>query len=309
MRKVVYILLLGLLMSKGRAALIVGLHSEEDHYNIISINTQTGASSTLVDNAFTDFYGGSFISNSTLGVGYAITDNSTLYQFNLLTGQLLANPAVGGGGALALGASGNLVGLRFDTDHFDLFSINPSTGASSMLTDNAFADFYGGSFISNTTLGVGYAITDSSTLYQFDLATGQVLANPAVGGGGALALGASGNLVGLRFDTDHYNIVSINPQTGISSTLIDNAFPDFYSGTFKSNPSLGIGYVLTDEQKLLQFDLSTGQVVSQPALDEIYRSLAFAAVPEPSTYGLILSGVMFALGLFRSRANQRRALI
>ena len=305
MKRLLCVLPAILMALAAHAETLIGLrpNEEQSHYDIVSIESQTGTISTLIDNAFTDFYGGSFISNPAIGVGYAITDQFTLFQYSLSTGQVLANPSVGFGGALALGTGGNLVGVRYDeeAEESDIVTVDPQTGATSTLISSAFADFYGGSFISNPSLGVGYAITDDFSLLQFNLSTGQILASPSVGFGGDLALGASGSLVGLRYDDEFYDIVTIDPQTGNVSILVDNAFSDFYFGTFGSNPALGIGYVQTDSNILFQFDLSTGAIVGDPVLNSGLKAMTSAAVPEPAPLSFLLFVAAVGLCFFPKR--------
>jgi len=266
----------------AQGASIAGLRFVGNHFDVISIDSETGEQITLVENAFQDLWGGSFVTDRENDIGYVTTSSMELFRYRLSTGKVLASPTLDFGGALALGKNGNLVGVHFVKEsgggfHCNIDTINSKTGASQTLVPNAFKDLWGGSFISNPALGVGYVITESKKLLQFDLGTGAKIASPQLSFGGPLALAPGGKLVGVRKNTSGgCDIVSIEPSTGSTSTLISGAFGDFWFGTFSSDLDSGIGYVLTSDNQLFQFSLVTGERLNAPPVAGAVRYARFA---------------------------------
>jgi len=294
------------LVAQSRAATIVGLNfsggPDGSLYDIVTTDTDTGRQKTLVRGAFQDLWGGSFVTDPAAGIGYVAASNVTpfpnfsisteLLRYDLTTGEVLRSPKLAFGGPLALGPEGKLVGVHSKSaSSCDIVTINPMTGAAKTLVANAFKDFWFGSFISDRAAGIGYVITESRVLLQYDLSTGRTIAKVPLSFGGALALAPDGKLVGIRGGGSSSDVVSIDPKTGRVTSLISNAFPDYYGDTFATDVAAGIGCVFTSDRKLFVFDLVTGAVraLAHPLKREISYA-AFGRSENPQSPKVVYTG-------------------
>lgn len=162
-------------MALGANGLLVSMRYEAGKgYDIVTINPKTGATRTLIDRAFRDFWGGSFISDRASGVGYVIDNLRNLIRFDLATGRILGRTSLNYGGPLALAPEGKLVGIRGGGASSDVVSIDPANGVVKTLTVQAFPDFYFGTFSTDVAAGIGCVLTSERQLFVFDLETGAV---------------------------------------------------------------------------------------------------------------------------------------
>jgi hypothetical protein len=175
-----------------------------------------------------------------------------------------------------------VVGLRFvggaNGSLYDIVTIDTDTGNQKALVRSAFEDIWGGSFITDPETGIGYALTTVTTpppnfgisteLYRYELATGKVLPAIPRSYGGAMALGANGLLISMRYieSGEGYDIITINPKTGATKTLIPKAVKEFWGGSFISDSAAGVGYIIDNARTLIRFDLETGRTLGKTRL-------------------------------------------
>ncbi|MGH8047941.1 MAG: hypothetical protein ACREKL_11905 [Chthoniobacterales bacterium] len=224
----------------------------------------------MANDVFSGIWNNSFITDPVLGRAYAITLGNQLFQCDVITKQVFTPHSVTALGPLALGANGQLVALHDNASGgSDIDTMNPQTGTCTTLVPNALQSMNFDSFISDPSAGVGYVLISDTRLLNYDLATGRILGSPLIGFGTPLTLGANGKLVGMRDNSEgSSDLVTIDPKTGTTKTLVKNALTGYWMGTFTSNVALGIGYVLTVQNNLLQFDLVTGKILANTPVTE-----------------------------------------
>lgn len=163
-----------------------------------------------------------------------------------------------------------LVGISYDPNlnQNQIRRVNPLTGSTVLL--NSFSFSSGGwnaeTFSIDQASGRIYAQSGDQTLYTFGAYSGQILNNVVADTSlGAMDVGLSGNLVGISYNlTSMENEVrSANPATGTMTLLNSFNFSGggYLPGTFATVPALNRFYVLSGDNTIYTFDLTTGQVL------------------------------------------------
>ena len=156
------------------------------------------------------------------------------------------------------------VGYNSTTNKNEIVSINPSTGATSVL--NSFTFDSGGYFgIVPGQQGNFYALSSALTLYDFNATTGQILSTtpisyPSLQTIVSLPSGLKG--IGYNASTNKNEIVSINAKTGAISVLNSFSFDSAgYNGSLVPGQDNNF-YALSSAPTLYNFSALSGQILS-----------------------------------------------
>lgn len=185
--------------------------------------------------------------------------------------------------------------------------VDPVTGAIIQYPASTSPGFMNNSFIpAIDAAGNRFIIPMSQQLFSFDMATGNVLSSPSLPGPFSFVLPAyncfDSTLYGLSETATGYSFVSIDPVTGTINNIAPNVC-QFYS----SNASCAIDmqgrryfFVGQDQNNVLRLytlDLSTGAVLSNPALSTPFDYITYSCRDNT------IYGITYQNGLWLSRIN------
>ncbi len=242
------------------------------------------------------------------GLSSDFSAGNALYTIDSTTGVATLQVTLTGTVGTSLVGLEYLNGVFYGTDVFDgnsftFGSIDPTTGAYTVINDQA------GSLNWHALAGDA----DVNLLYTVDQDDGNQLKSVTTGGV-VTAIGGSGgpDMRGLAFDNDsdilygidgNGSLYTIDTGTGISALVGSTGVPGGQPGL--AYDDLADILYLNDGagQSLYTVDTTTGAatLVGGNAAGAVIDGLAFVPVPEPTSLGLILGGVAFA-GLRRRRA-------
>ena len=241
---------------------------------------------------------------------------STLYQVNQVGGAATAIGAIGYKvvGGLAFDSAGTLYGVGQAYDPMNAFggdmtliTINRTTGAGTAvggltIGGNALnANFQDISFRHSDGTLFAYA---SGDLYTINKATGAATLVGTTGEteiGGGIAFSASDTLFKAGFD----HLFSLDQSTGNGSPVVQMSYPtggtpnatgmDFDSATGVLWAAVHNDASNNSPAYLATIDTVTGLVTKIG--DSVIGLSALAAIPEPSTYGVLTGLVLVAIGM------------
>jgi hypothetical protein len=288
----------------------ISFNSSAAQNELRSIDPWTGSSSLL--NAFSFGTNGwradTLVSDPSSGIICAISADNRLFRFDSVTGAFLGAPNTGSMIAAMDQGYAGLVGISYNasTSQNEFRTVDPASGTTTLLQSFTFGS--GGwrpsTFVSDPTAGVAYAVSSDNRLYTFSLATGALLANPAMDSVvQALDLASSG-LVGISYNasTGQQELRSIDGATG-NSTLI-SAFT-FSSGGWNAvfATDTGVAFAVSSDNTIYAFDLASGNLLATPNLGILVQGIA---VPEPRPVWLLLGTCLaWPILFFRRRYRSK----
>lgn len=256
-----------------------------------------------------------------LGIDFSA---GTLYDVDTATGAATNARSIGFVNVAGIArdpASGSFYGLTTlgGLNSNSLIRIDPVTGAGTLVGATGLSNIFEGDLAFNPTNGVLYGIQDvpmgtpgPRNLFTLNVTTGAATTVGTVATSGdlsALAFNALGVLYTINTQSDVLH--TVNPLTGavLTSTSLSTALGTGAGLTF--DPVSGTAYVVdgigSGTDSLYTLNTATGSLTLIGALgvSDGLSGLAFnnvAAVPEPSTYALMLAG----LGVVGFVAGRRR---
>jgi hypothetical protein len=210
---------------------------------------------------------------------YATSSHNKLYDFNAITGALKSVEPTAFFQELAV-SNGSLFGIgdNTSTEQSYIASINPQTGAYNIIYSSSIISFVFKSFVGSN--GNLYLLGSSSAgdgLYDFNANTGAIKSIEPTGSFQELAVSGT-SLYGIGYNSStHQNyIAEITPSTGAYTVLNSFALStgSFVAGTFVGGN--GNLHVLSGDDKLYDFDASTGAIKSIEPVGVSFESLAAA---------------------------------
>jgi len=206
---------------------------------------------------------------------YLLSD-TLLYKFDISTGQILSTVTIDSDKILqSFKAISDkyLIAISYNnkTEKNELLSINSDTGKVKVLNQFKFnSDSWSmGTFI----VSDNYAYVISNTLlYKFDNTTGQILSTTSIDINKSLqAFKAVSDeyLIAMSYneETTNNELLSIESNTGKTTVLNSLKFDSrgWYANTF--TVSENYVYALSSNNKIYQFDINTGQIISKTPID------------------------------------------
>lgn len=203
--------------------------------------------------------------------------------------------------------NGTLYGLG---DQSHLYTINPNTGAASLVGSGAFTPALNGvSFGFNGDSSQLYVESNLGQNITLNPNTGAATAGPNYTGATVEAMAydsLNGNFYGLSAETG--DLYGLNPATGATTLIGPSGITLSDELGFSISPGTGAAYfagVVGGQSQLYDVNLSTGAFTALGALDPSELSTAgidtIAVVPEPGTMGLLAVGGGLALRFWRRR--------
>lgn len=267
-------------------------YTQNDVFNNTPINQVTNAASPQADGTYGDFgagfYGSSLL--ATVLTQIPLSNSLTLgYTLNLTAAQIASS----GQGSLTLGVSASLLASYATNPNVIKLALSP-TGTTIPTAGGGSVAGYNKAQVSNVAVSLTASNgISTSTNMPFVLDTG---------GGPNAVLYAT-------------NLDAFNNATNLTVATTNDPSQTLYSVTGDTTPWGGSVDVLTNlaggvrlnsggyffESNIVTFDLSSGTLYILPV----------QAVPEPSTWVLLLGGgvLLLGFGFFQKRGNGRRVLI
>jgi hypothetical protein len=235
--------------------------------------------------------------------------NGVLYDVDATTGAA-GNPRSTGVTTLvgiSFGPDGVLYGLATFGSNFpnSLVSIDPATGAATVIGDTGLDNIYEGDLDFDPTTGVLYGIQDAANapspprlLFTIDPSTGDATAVGDVGGRGdlsAMAFDSSGTLFVLNTSDDELLTVNKSTAAIVSSVNLSLAIGALAGMDF--HPATGTLYVVDGPpggtNSLYTLNPATGALtfIGSTGLAQGLAGLAFL-IPEPGSLSLAAIGAM-----------------
>jgi len=238
-------------------------------------------------------------------VGYGVDTSENLYSINLGTA---AATLIGSTGAFLEGVALSPGGSLYGTDDGgNLYSINLSTGAATLIGSTGLGDVEGLKFSGSTLLGTNF--TSPTTIYTIDTSTAGVTplgtTDPAQGVTRAFALEGSNTGLIVTDSPAFQTLNSVDLTTGATTTLGFLGSNGIYGIDFAGKVLYGLG----NGGAVYTIDPTTGATTLVGTTgSQFWLDLAIgnaATVPEPSTFVLAVSVVLFA-GMVQGVRSGRR---
>lgn len=186
--------------------------------------------------------------------------------------------------------------------------LDPLTGHTLQSINIGTGDLFGGE--GDLTFrgdGVGFLVTSVGSLYRFDITTGTstLITSDLPLNVDGLAFAPDGTLYGFT-DFTSFDLLTINPATGAFKTIGPLGPTSGVVGGLSFDPSGALYAALND--KLFRINTATGAatLVGPISVGGGVSGIAFAPVPEPSTWGMLALGIstLFILRYFRRRSSR-----
>jgi len=217
-------------------------------------------------------------------IAFAEWDNiHRLFSIHTLTGELLANPPIeesfNWSGGLHIRADKTLVGVTWNPELLqeELRTIDPETAQTTLVAaipeiqglfqERAYDPQTDTIYLLGTAMG-----EEGIRLFIIDAATGELLGYPTIKGSPAWAslfVRNDGALLAVAaIDLPDYELLELDPQTAEFETLAPlPAIKGLLHGTTYDDLEDAF-FLIGADHRLLQFDASTGELLSDPVLDK-----------------------------------------
>jgi hypothetical protein len=233
-------------------------------------------------------------------VFYGIDTSSTLYSIDALTQTATSIGSPGFMEGLALSPGGQLYGT--DSSGF-LYSIDTTTGVATSVGSTGMGDIEALAFVGSTLVGASFT---GSTLFSIDTSTAvttNITTFSALSGATRAMTAIDSNTVLIAADGAPNSLYSVNVSTGATTFVGSMAM----TGQFLAMGLAGNGilYGFGNAGEEWQIDPNTGAITLLGNTgSQFWLDATTQAIPEPSTWALMISGAAtLLLGAARRRTG------
>jgi RHS repeat-associated protein len=209
----------------------------------------------------------SFAVDANAKLFYAVSADNTLYTFDLTTGSVLSTVKITTSPQWAvMGKSGSIIIPTSSSSGVNFSTINTSNGVITPLNPVNMNGWVLSALCSDVVNSKFYAVSGDNTIYTLDISTGSIISKNSIGISlQSIRMGIGETLIGIGTA----GFYSIDPSNGTYVLLgtVSLSGGGYSPQNFSSDPANNKFYILSANNTLYTFDITTADILSNAALD------------------------------------------